>query len=73
MVMILILKPIVREIKLKEIYSKSFLRSRPLGFLVMSLFQGANKVLKSKGIEKYSEAKIIKFFHPFKIFLIASL
>jgi len=38
----------------------------------MSLFQGANKVLKSKGIEKYSEAKIIKFFHPFKILLIAS-
>lgn len=59
-------KPMPREIKLKVKYSKSFLKSRPRGFLVISLFQGANKVFKSKGIEKYSKEKIIKFFQPFK-------
>ena len=64
-------KPMPREIKLKVKYSKSFLKSRPRGFLVISLFQGANKVFKSKGIEKYSKEKIIKFFQPFKTSLIA--
>ncbi len=62
----LIKKPIPREIKLKLKYSKSFLKSKPRGFLVISLFQGANKVFKSNGTEKYSKEKIIKFFQPFK-------
>lgn len=69
----LTIKPRPREIKLKAIYSKSFFKSRPRGLRVISLFQGANKVFKSKGIEKYSKEKIIKFFHPVKTSFTASV
>jgi hypothetical protein len=72
MVRNLTLNPMLRETKLKEIYSKSFCKSKPRGRLVISLFQGANRVLKSKGIEKYSNEKIIKFFQPVKTSLTAS-
>lgn len=51
-VIILTKKPIPREIALKEIYSKNFPISKPRGFRVMSRFQGASNVFKSKGIEK---------------------
>jgi len=44
--------PNPREIILKAKYSKSFLKSNPLGFRVISLLQGAKRVLKSKGMEK---------------------
>ena len=46
------IKPRPREIELKVMYSKSFLKSRPRGLRVISRFQGANNVFKSKGIEK---------------------
>ena len=44
--------PRLREIRLKAIYSKSLFKSSPLGFMVMSLFQGAKSVLINKGMEK---------------------
>ena len=45
-------KPMARETALKEKYSRNSPKSNPRGLRVMSLFQGANKVFKSKGIEK---------------------
>jgi len=65
----LITKPKPREIVLNDMYSNIFFKSRPRGFLVISLFHGENKVFKSKGIEKYSTENKIKFFHANKIFL----
>jgi hypothetical protein len=45
-------KPNPREIALNAKYSKSFLKSSPLGLRVISLLQGAKSVLNNKGTEK---------------------
>jgi len=47
----LILKPKIREIKLKLSVSKKFLMENPRPYLVTSRRQGENRVLKSKEIE----------------------